>query len=432
MNLSLSLVFLVAVVSTVPATHLVLPLYVYPTEGAWDYVYKVVRDNPAVTFDVILNVEDGPGSRDPGFNDEWRNATSILKSYTNVQTWGYVHAAYNSSYLGEMAVNISYWARWHLYDKAIALDGIFIDEVPNDQEGNKANDDVYYMTTAVLYARRIWASYGLKGPKITLNPGTGPVHPEYYDLADSVNVFEDFPWAYDKTPWSKSGWWADHDGTDTSAGGTAREVLRAVADQRRAGKPVTFVWFDIKNADWCNADDPQWVHCSVTALRDLAREILQPVGVRALYSFYGTNYKYNAYSWIANNLNSNEAVNLDGNLPWAQQNFDSSGPGDKSRRVYSWGNATIKDGFADRVANLKEAASSGKFAKVFSWTTSSGDSAYVKQLVDSIKVDGIIYGYSGANYDNGAIVQTALKDVTNAVNAASGQYYLATTGDTPW
>lgn len=98
-----------------------------------------------------------------------------------------------------MAVNISYWARWHLYDKAIALDGIFIDEVPNDQEGNKANDDVYYMTTAVLYARRIWASYGLKGPKITLNPGTGPVHPEYYDLADSVNVFEDFPWAYDET-----------------------------------------------------------------------------------------------------------------------------------------------------------------------------------------------------------------------------------------
>ncbi|KAJ0106926.1 hypothetical protein J7T55_011021 [Diaporthe amygdali] len=236
----------------------------------------------------------------------------------------------------------------------------------------------------------------------------------------------------DFQPWSKSGWWADHDGTDTSAGGTAREVLQAVADQRRVGKPVTFVWFDIKNADWCNADDPQWVHCSVTALRDLAREILQPVGVRALYGFYGTTYKYNTYSRIANNLNSNEAVNLDGNLPWAQQSFDSSGPGDNSRRVYSWGSPTIKDGFADRVANLKEAASSGNFAKVFSWTTSSGDSAYVKQLVDSIKVDGIIYGYSGANYDNGATVQTALKDVTNAVNAASGQYYLATTGDTPW
>lgn len=235
----------------------------------------------------------------------------------------------------------------------------------------------------------------------------------------------------DFQPWP-SGWWADHDGTQTSAGGTARDVLQAVADQRRAGKPVTFVWFDIKSADWCNADDPQWVHCSVTALRDLAREILQPVGVRALYGFYGTTYKYNTYSRIANNLNSNEAVNLDGNLAWAQQGFDSSGPGANSRRVYSWGDPNIRNGFESRVADLKQAASSGKFAKVFSWTSASGDSAYVKRLVNEIKVDGIIYGYSGSNYDNSASVRTALNDVTSAVQASSGQYYLATTASNPW
>lgn len=199
MRLSISLVFLVAAASKISATNLLLPLDVYPAAGAWDYIYKVIGENPGVIFDVILNVEDGPGSRDPGFNDEWRNATSSLKSYTNVQTWGYVHAAYNSSYLGEVAVNISYWARWHLYDQAIALDGVFIDEVPNNPEAVKAEDDVYYMTTVVTYAKRIWASYGLEGPKIALNPGTGPVHPEYYDLADSVIVFEEFPWAYDET-----------------------------------------------------------------------------------------------------------------------------------------------------------------------------------------------------------------------------------------
>lgn len=237
----------------------------------------------------------------------------------------------------------------------------------------------------------------------------------------------------DFQPWTKSGWWADHDGTASSAGGTARDVLQAVADQRRAGKPVTFVWFDIKNADWCDADNPALVHCSAVGLRDLAREILQPVGVRALFGFYmTTEYKYNAYTRVASSLNSNEAVNLDGSLSWAQQGFDTAGPGDKSRRVYSWGNPTIRDGFGDRVANLKEAASSGKFAKVFSWTTTSGDSAYVKQLVDPIKVDGIIYGHSGANYDNSATVQTALQDVTSAVKAASGQYYLATTANNPW
>lgn len=235
----------------------------------------------------------------------------------------------------------------------------------------------------------------------------------------------------DFQPWP-SGWWADHDGTQNSAGGTARDVLQAVADQRRAGKPVTFVWFDIKSADWCDADDPKWVHCSVIGLRNLAREILQPVGVRALYGFYGTTYKYNTYSRIANNLNSNEAVNLDGNLAWAQQGFDSSGPGANNRRVYSWGDPTIRNGFESRVSDLKQAASSGKFAKIFSWTSASGDSAYVKRLVNEIKVDGIIYGYSGANYDNSASVKTALNDVTSAVQAASGQYYLATAANNPW
>lgn len=199
MKLLSALVSLVTVASKTSATNLILPLYVYPTAGAWDYIYKVIGENPELDFDVILNVEDGPGSRDPGYNDEWRNATSILKSYTNVQTWGYVHAAYNSSFLGEVAVNISYWARWHLHDQAIALDGIFIDEVPNNPEPDKAEDDIYYMTTAVTYAERIWTSYGLEGPKIALNPGTGPVHPEYYDLADTVVVFEEFPWAYDDT-----------------------------------------------------------------------------------------------------------------------------------------------------------------------------------------------------------------------------------------
>lgn len=129
---------------------------------------------------------------------------------------------------------------------------------------------------------------------------------------------------------------------------------------------MTFVWFDIRYADWCNADDTQWVHCSVTALRDLAREILQPVGVRALYGFYGTQYKYTANSRIANNFNSNEAVNLDGSLSWAQKGFDGAGPGDRSRRVYSCGDPTIRNGFNDRVADLTAAASSGQFAKVFS------------------------------------------------------------------
>lgn len=282
----------------------------------------------------------------------------------------------------------------------IARDDAF-EEYPSHQLGSRATKPFYAIAHRVLT---------VQGVKDAASHG-----------ANAIEI--------DFQPWP-SGWWADHDGTQTSAGGTARDVLQAVADQRRAGKPITFVWFDIKWADTCDADDPKWVHCSVIGLRDLAREILQPVGVRALYGFYGINYKYNAYTRIANKLNSNEAVNLDGSLASVQQNFDSAGPGFANRRVYSSGDPNIGNGFASRVADLKQASSEGHFAKVFSWTSASGDAAYVKQLVDEIKVDGIIYGYSGSNYDSGA--QAALKVVTTAVNAASSQYYLATTADNPW
>ncbi|KAH8742238.1 hypothetical protein F5883DRAFT_656929 [Diaporthe sp. PMI_573] len=114
----------------------------------------------------------------------------------------------------------------------------------------------------------------------------------------------------------------------------------------------------------------------------------------------------------------------------ANQLKPGAGLGFANQHVYSWGDPNIGNGFTSRVANLKQAASKGYFAKVFSWTSASGDAAYVKRLVDEIKVDGIIYGYSGSNYDSGA--QAALKVVTTAVNAASGQYYLAMTADNPW
>lgn len=59
------------------------------------------------------------------------------------------------------------------------------------------------MTTAVTYAERIWASYGLQGPKTAGNPQAGPVRPEYYDLVGFVIVFGEFPWAYNETAWAE-------------------------------------------------------------------------------------------------------------------------------------------------------------------------------------------------------------------------------------
>ncbi|KAB8074635.1 hypothetical protein BDV29DRAFT_156403 [Aspergillus leporis] len=59
-------------------------------------------------------------------------------------------------------------------------------------------------------------------------------------------------------------WWADHDGGDDSAGSTARELFIFIAEQRKSGKDITYIWLDIKNPDEC----PKGKACSIQALRD--------------------------------------------------------------------------------------------------------------------------------------------------------------------
>lgn len=51
-----------AYTSVVSSTAVLLPLYVYPDDGAWNSVYKAITANPSVPFYVVVNPDDGPGS----------------------------------------------------------------------------------------------------------------------------------------------------------------------------------------------------------------------------------------------------------------------------------------------------------------------------------------------------------------------------------
>lgn len=96
-------------------------------------------------------------------------------------------------------------------------------------------------------------------------------------FANGANAIET-----DMTAW-RDGWYADHDGTLTSYGDKVEVLFKAIADEKRNGKPVTFVWLDLKNPDYCDPNSNKWRHCSIAALQDLARSILQPAGIRVLY-----------------------------------------------------------------------------------------------------------------------------------------------------
>jgi hypothetical protein len=51
-----------ASVAAVCATGVILPLYTWPSDGAWDPVYDALVAYPEVDFNVIVNPNSGPGN----------------------------------------------------------------------------------------------------------------------------------------------------------------------------------------------------------------------------------------------------------------------------------------------------------------------------------------------------------------------------------
>ncbi|KAI4246293.1 MAG: hypothetical protein L6R40_001961 [Gallowayella cf. fulva] len=236
----------------------------------------------------------------------------------------------------------------------------------------------------------------------------------------------------------EQGWWADHDRAANSWGDSAKDIFNKIASERRNGKIITFVWLDIKNPDWCDPNDPKWQHCSVGGLRDLARQILQPAGVRVLYGYiFNANSK--TYPFIRDGLNSNEAINLDGNPKKALGLFEAGGPKDRSRRVSSYGDSDFSFEFGNCQENeyytcteLRQAVASGKFGKAFGWTSTVGKGDYVRKELDVAGVDGIIYGFASADYKDTADTRATAKDIVDWVKSHPDRRFIATNDSPPW
>lgn len=171
-----------------------LPLYLYPTPGAWDTYYSSISSHPDLQFTVVVNPNSGPGSvsmtqQVPDSN--WIAAIATLNSYANVRTIGYVHTSEATRALTDVEADISVYANWASYTEAdIAVDGIFFDEAPSTY----TTADFTYMSTAASSARTAFTSVTGDG-FLVFNPGT-TVDSRYFALANSIVVFEDYYSAY--------------------------------------------------------------------------------------------------------------------------------------------------------------------------------------------------------------------------------------------
>ncbi|UNI18399.1 Sphingomyelin phosphodiesterase D [Purpureocillium takamizusanense] len=246
----------------------------------------------------------------------------------------------------------------------------------------------------------------------------------------------------DLTAWSKRNlwakrdeWWADHDGFAASAGDTAKNLFTTIAEERRHGKGVIFVWFDIKNPDYCDLQQPG---CGIKALQELARNILQPAGVRVLYGFSGKDIHKGGYRYVRDSLNDNEAIGIDGKLNDALERIKYGPP----RQVFSKG--LFNNNFFFRLAfgncrddnktcsQLRKAVESKKFKHVFGWTLSQGQQRIAHELLGIAGVDGIIYGHVMSHYSDSNNARATLGLLTDWLKNHPERLYMATVNDSPW
>ena len=104
------------------ATAVLLPLYLYPTSGAWDWVTKGIETYPSLPFTVIVNPESGPGATHSYPESDYISAIASLSKYDNVKLIGYVTTAYMDKTQADVETEIETCKCIELCDMHISTD----------------------------------------------------------------------------------------------------------------------------------------------------------------------------------------------------------------------------------------------------------------------------------------------------------------------
>ncbi|KAF1952798.1 hypothetical protein CC80DRAFT_478866 [Byssothecium circinans] len=173
---------------------ILLPLYVYPTGGAWDPLYTAAKVHPDVEFTVIVNPCSGPcnGSLPDKY---YLNELPKLRTYDNIRTLGYVATNYTTKSLNKVLSEIDTYASWPYItnNTKIKVDGIFFDETPSTYDADKYK----YLKTAsqaVKNGKRFKDRFVVHNPGLipnTLLTSSTVLQNSYLNLSDITVVFEE-------------------------------------------------------------------------------------------------------------------------------------------------------------------------------------------------------------------------------------------------
>lgn len=133
-------------------------------------------------------------------------------------------------------------------------------------------------------------------------------------------------------------------------------------------------------------------------------------------------------------LNENEALNINGKADDFQAAFaQDKDLVPKQKQIMSYGYFNLGFQFDTTRNELKKAAESHTFGKVFGWTLANHDSkTYVDQLMGDADVDGLIYGFKATHYYDHVDTRGAFNDIKNWVEKHSDTHRLAAKDDLLW
>ncbi|KAF2270333.1 hypothetical protein CC78DRAFT_595915 [Lojkania enalia] len=173
---------------------ILLPLYVYPTAGAWDPLYSAAKKYPDVDFTVIINPCSGPcmGSLPDQY---YLNEVPKLHNYRNIRTLGYVATNYANKELSSVLAEIDTYANWPRLtnNTKFRVEGIFFDETPSEYVSYKYE----YLDRASKYVRNgtrfrdrfVVHNPGLISPSLLASPSI--LQNSYMNLTDITVIFEE-------------------------------------------------------------------------------------------------------------------------------------------------------------------------------------------------------------------------------------------------
>ncbi|KAF2728860.1 hypothetical protein EJ04DRAFT_448517 [Polyplosphaeria fusca] len=173
---------------------ILLPLYVYPSAGAWNPLYAAAKAHEDVQFTVVVNPCSGPcmGSLP---DQVYMNEIPNLANFSNIRTLGYVATNYANKDIESVLSEINTYANWPKMtnNTKFRVEGIFLDEVPSTYVNYKYE----YLKTASeavkngsrFRDRFVVHNPGLVDPVI-LNSKTY-LQNSYMNLSDITVIFEE-------------------------------------------------------------------------------------------------------------------------------------------------------------------------------------------------------------------------------------------------